>query len=185
MKCNYKNALVSVSNKEGIVECVKTLCDSGTRVVSTGGTAKMLLDAGLPIVSVFDQTQFPEVMDGRVKTLHPHIFLPILARLNHKEDEKELQIRNLQHFDLVICNLYPFQDYRGTNDKEQMEWVDVGGPSILRASAKNFEKITGICSPEDYPLLKQSTSLEQRKQLASKIFSHLSQYDRLLSLIHI
>ena len=181
MRCFYKNALVSVSNKEGIVECVKALCESGTRVVSTGGTAKRLLNAGLPIVSVSDQTQFPEVMDGRVKTLHPHIFLPILARLNHKEDEKELQIRGLKHFDLVICNLYPFQDYCEKSDKEQMEWVDVGGPSILRASAKNFEKITTICSPEDYSLLKQATSLEQRKHLASKIFSHLSHYDNSIS----
>jgi len=173
----YKNALISVSNKEGLVECAKQLSQSGTRIVSTGGTAKFLLKHKIPIATVEKQTQFPEIMDGRIKTLHPHIFLPLLARLNHSQDEQELKKRNLQHFDLVICNLYPFDQISKDNETEQTELIDVGGPSLLRASAKNFEKITVICDPTDYPLLKTPLSLERRKHLAVKTFYHLSLYD--------
>ncbi len=174
---NYKNALISVSNKEGLVDCVKKLSQSGTRIVSTGGTAQFLSKNKIPIVPVEEQTHFPEVMDGRVKTLHPHIFLPLLARLKNSQDEKELQKRNLKHFDLVICNLYPFDQIVKDNEKEQIELIDVGGPSLLRASAKNFEKITVICNPKDYPLLENPLSIEQRKDLAVKVFYHLSLYD--------
>ena len=173
----YKNALISVSNKEGLADCVKRLSQSGTRIVSTGGTAQFLSKHKIPIVPVEKQTQFPEVMDGRVKTLHPHIFLPLLARLNNSQDEKELKKRNLPHFDLVICNLYPFDQIIKDNEKEQIELIDVGGPSLLRASAKNFEKITVICDPKDYHLLENSLSLEQRKHLAVQTFYHLSLYD--------
>ncbi|MDE0151649.1 MAG: hypothetical protein OXK80_04020 [Bdellovibrionales bacterium] len=173
----YKNALISVSNKEGLEDCAKKLSQSGTRIVSTGGTAQFLSKHGVPIVSVEEQTQFPEVMDGRVKTLHPHIFLPLLARLNNPQDEEELKQRNLPHFDLVICNLYPFDEIKKDNEKEQIELIDVGGPSLLRASAKNFEKITVVCDPKDYHLLEDSLSLEQRRSLSVKTFYHLSVYD--------
>ena len=180
----YKNALVSVSNKEGLVECVRNLFELGTRIVSTGGTAEILKKAGIVVESVQSQTQFPEVMNGRVKTLHPHIHIPLLARLHHAEDEKELQKRNLQHFDLLICNLYPFDSMWGSVDEKDLpEFIDVGGPSMLRAGAKNFEKITVICNVEDYSLLKSrhKLSLEQRKKLAGKAFAHLSFYDHQIS----
>lgn len=173
----YKNALISVSNKEGLEDCAKKLSQSGTRIVSTGGTAQFLSKHGVPIISVEEQTQFPEVMNGRVKTLHPHIFLPLLARLNNSQDEEELKQRKLSHFDLVICNLYPFDEMTKDNEKEQIELIDVGGPSLLRASAKNFEKITVVCDPKDYHLLEDSLSLEQRRSLAVKTFYHLSIYD--------
>lgn len=174
---NYKNALISVSNKEGLLDCAKRLSQSGTRIVSTGGTAQFLSKNAIPIVSVEEQTNFPEIMGGRVKTLHPHIFLPLLARSTHSQDEQELKKRHLQHFDLVICNLYPFDQIVKENEKEQIELIDVGGPSLLRASAKNFEKITVICDPKDYPLLENPLSVEQRKSLAVKTFYHLSLYD--------
>ena len=176
----YKNALISVSNKEGLIETAQFLFESGTRIVSTGGTAQALKKAGVEVHSVSSQTHFPEVMEGRVKTLHPLIFLPLLARLNHKKDEQELKARNLQHFDLLICNLYPFESViHSLKEKELLEWIDVGGPSMLRAGAKNFEKITVLCDPKDYPLIQngQPLSLEKKKELAGKVFFHLSTYD--------
>ena len=180
----YKNALVSVSHKEGLVECVRFLFESGTRIVSTGGTAQVLEKAGIKTESVSQQTQFPEVMDGRVKTLHPHIHIPLLARLRNSQDEKELRSRNLEHFDLLICNLYPFDSVVASlSEKELIEFIDVGGPSLLRAGAKNFEKITVLCDPKDYSLLQssQKPSVEVRKKLAGKVFSHLSVYDHSIS----
>ena len=181
----YKNALVSVSDKQGVVECVQALHKVGTRIVSTGGTARALSAAGIPVVSVQKQTGFPEVMDGRVKTLHPHIFLPVLARKNHVQDAKELKDRTLQDFDLVICNLYPFEEFVRSPDKDSIEGIDVGGPSLLRAAAKNFEKITVVCDPEDYSMLQKPLSLEERKALASKVFSYLSVYDcRIADYLH-
>ena len=174
----FKNALVSVFDKEGLVECAKHLHQSETRIVSTGGTAQLLLKNGVPVTSITKQTQFPEVMDGRVKTLHPHVFLPLLARKDHPQDEKELTDRQLEHFDLVICNLYPFDRIQKENEKDQIELIDVGGPSMLRASAKNFEKIVVICDPKDYHLLTQKEiTLDQRRKLAAKVFDHLSYYD--------
>ena len=173
----YKNALISTFNKDGLIACAKKLSQSGTRIVSTGGTAQFLLKNGVPIVPVEEQTKFPEVMDGRVKTLHPHIFLPLLSRLEHLQDERELKKRNLKSFDLVICNLYPFGQRVRETETEQIELIDVGGPSLLRASAKNFEKITVICDPADYDLLDNPLSLEQRRKLAAKTFYHLSLYD--------
>ncbi len=174
---NYKNALISVSNKEGLLDCAKKLSRSGVRIVSTGGTAQFLAENGIPANLVEEQTNFPEVMDGRVKTLHPHIFMPLLARLKNPQDEKELKKRNLESFDLVICNLYPFDQMVNGNESEQIELIDVGGPSLLRASAKNFEKITVICDPKDYSLLEDPSSIEKRKKLAVKVFYHLSLYD--------
>ena len=174
---SYKNALISVSNKEGLLDCAKKLSRSGTRIVSTGGTAQFLSKNGIPTALVEEQTNFPEVMDGRVKTLHPHIFLPLLARLKNSQDEKELKQRNLDPFDLVIYNLYPFDSVMKDNEKEQIELIDIGGPSLLRASAKNFEKITVICDPKDYSLLESPSSIEKRKGLAVKVFYHLSLYD--------
>lgn len=183
MKAVYKNALVSVSNKEGLLECVRPLFESGARIVSTGGTAQFLKSAGIQVVSVSDQTQFPEVMGGRVKTLHPHIFLPLLARADCTEDERELLSRNLAPFDLLICNLYPLSSFVDSKGDERMEQVDVGGPSMLRAGAKNYKKVAVLCDPKDYGLLKkgEELSIKVRRRLAAKTFSHLSVYDSIIS----
>lgn len=174
----YQNAFISVYDKKGLYEFLKPLVKEGLRIVSTGGTAKYLKSKELPVVEITEQTQFPEVFSGRVKSLHPLIYMPLLARKWIKEDQTVLKQHKLLPFDLVICNLYPFQEKKHLkNDKELTEWIDVGGPSLLRAAAKNFFSITVICSPEDYKHIQKGTSLEQRKQLAAKAFKHLSQYD--------
>lgn len=179
---NFKRALVTVSDKTGLVEFLKPLVDQGLQIVSTGGTAEFLKSHNLEVTLASEQTGFPEVFSGRVKTLHPHIFMPLLARSWKKEDQKVLKEYNLQSFDLVICNLYPFENHKDTQkDEELVEWIDVGGPSLLRAAAKNFFTITTLCCPQDYKGVTQGTTLEQRKALAAKVFKHLCQYDQNIS----
>ncbi|MYE07629.1 MAG: bifunctional phosphoribosylaminoimidazolecarboxamide formyltransferase/IMP cyclohydrolase, partial [Oligoflexia bacterium] len=176
----FKNALVSVSNKEGLVDLICPLARQGMRVVSTGGTSLHLQKAGISVVEVSQQTGFEEVMDGRVKSLHPSIYIPLLARLNKKADVKVLKDRDLAPFDLVVCNLYPFKDAKHQGKKDLVEWIDVGGPSLLRAAAKNFEHVTVLCDPEDYQGILDAgeiPSLEKRKQLAGKVFSMLADYN--------
>ncbi len=166
----FKNALVSVFNKKGLVNFIRPLYKKGLRVVSTGGSADLLTKAGICVVRVKEQTGFKEVMDGRVKSLHPRIYMPLLAR---KKDQPLLNQEALQAFDLLVCNLYPFEE------KKEIEWIDVGGPSMLRAGAKNFQSITVVCDPSDYKdILKNGKpNLKKRRYLASKAFSLLSHYD--------
>ena len=176
----FRNALVSVSNKEGLVDFIYPLAKNGMRVISTGGTAIQLKKAGVSVVEVSKQTGFDEVMDGRVKSLHPYIYMPLLARSNHVGDQETLRQAGLSQFDLVVCNLYPFKEKRKQGDKNLVELIDVGGPSLLRAAAKNFEQITVICDPADYQqILKEGKipNLEKRRQLAGKVFSMLADYD--------
>lgn len=174
----FKNAFVSVSNKTGLAEFLKPFSNQGMRVVSTGGTAKFLKEHKIPVVDIIEQTSFKEVFSGRVKSLHPHIYMPILARHWDQDDQKTLQEYGLQSFDLVICNLYPFEKHQSVKeDQKLVEWIDVGGPSLLRAAAKNFFTVTTLCSPEDYKQVQKGSNLEQRKRLAAKAFEHLSQYD--------
>lgn len=178
----FKNVLVSVSDKSHLVDFLRPLVAQGTRVVSTGGTAQVLKKAGLKVVDVKEQTKFPEVFSGRVKTLHPSIFMPLLARSWKPEDQDILKQYNLEAFDLVICNLYPFEKHQSAKkDQELVEWIDIGGPSLLRAAAKNFFTITTICNPQDYKKFQKGSTLEQRKELASKVFKHVSDYDRLIA----
>lgn len=181
-KALFKNALVSVSNKTGLVDFIRPLAEQGMRVVSTGGTADTLKKAGISVVEISDQTGFKEVMDGRVKSLHPHIYMPLLARPNHPKDIKTLEEAGLSHFDLVICNLYPFAEKKrqGKSDKELVNWIDVGGPSLLRAAAKNFEQVTVLCDPVDYKTIlenKKKPDLKYRRKLAGKAFSILAYYN--------
>ncbi len=181
----FKNALVSVSDKTGLIDFLKPLHQNGLRIVSTGGTAQYLKEHGINIVDVSEQTGFPEVMGGRVKTLHPHIHMALLMRESHPEDEALLKEKGLQPFDLVICNLYPFE--KAVESKAQgaelIEKIDIGGPTVLRASAKNFQKVTVLCDPEDYKSVseKKSMTLEDRKRLAAKVFAHVSAYDSLVA----
>ena len=178
----YKNALVTVFDKTGLYECLKPLAEKGMRVVSTGGTARLLKSKGLPVTLAEEQTGFPELLSGRVKTLHPLIHLPLLARKQAPSDQQVLKKYHLKPFDLVICNLYPFGEKSHIQEDEQLvEWIDVGGPTLLRSAAKNFHAVTVICSPEDYGLLKGTLSLQERKRLAGKVFEHLSRYDSLVS----
>lgn len=181
----FKNALVSVSDKSGLIEFLKPLYEKGLRIVSTGGTAQFLKDNGMMVVDISEQTGFPEVMGGRVKTLHPHVHMAILSRPSHPEDYQLLKERGLAPFDLVICNLYPFEaavekKYQGA---ELIEKIDIGGPTVLRASAKNFEQVTVVCDPSDYQWIgqKAETNIQDRQKLAAKVFAHCSAYDSLVA----
>ncbi|HEX4926155.1 MAG TPA: bifunctional phosphoribosylaminoimidazolecarboxamide formyltransferase/IMP cyclohydrolase [Bdellovibrionales bacterium] len=181
----FKNALVSVSDKAGLAEFLKPHAERGLRIVSTGGTAKYLRENGFKVVEAAEQTGFPEVMDGRVRTLHPHIHMALLARSWAEEDLGLLRSRGLEPFDLVIGNLYPFeaslQDNEG--ERELVENIDIGGPALLRASAKSFERITVICDPKDYEWIREKSelTLEDRRMLASKVFAHVSSYDAMIA----
>lgn len=180
----FKNALVSVSDKTGLVEFLKPLYDKGLRIVSTGGTAKTLRDAGMKVTDVSEQTGFPEVMDGRVKTLHPRVHMALLAREGNEEDNALLKKEGLEAFDIVIVNLYPFEQTLATKaaQGELIENIDIGGPSLLRGSAKNFERMTVVVDPQDYKTLaKGSTTFEERQRLAAKAFAHVSSYDAMIS----
>lgn len=184
----FKNALVSVSDKTGLIEFLRPLVRDGLRVVSTGGTAKHLQDHGIQVVQVAQQTGFPEVMDGRVRTLHPKIHMALLARSYDEDDVNLLKSEGLEPFDLVIGNLYPFENklQSGLSLNEMVEYIDIGGPALLRASAKSFERITVLCDPHDYnAILKKYQSstltLDDRQILAAKVFAHVSAYDSVVA----
>ncbi|HMN68234.1 MAG TPA: bifunctional phosphoribosylaminoimidazolecarboxamide formyltransferase/IMP cyclohydrolase, partial [Bdellovibrionales bacterium] len=181
----FKNALVSVSDKTGLVDFLKPLAAQGLRVVSTGGTAQVLRDAGMAVIDVSEQTGFPEVMEGRVKTLHPRVHMALLARGSDAGDQRLLQENGLESFDLVIVNLYPFEQTLATKaaQSELIENIDIGGPSLLRAASKNFERITVVVDPGDYARLAllEKTSCEDRQRLAAKAFAHVSSYDAMIS----
>jgi phosphoribosylaminoimidazolecarboxamide formyltransferase/IMP cyclohydrolase len=179
----YKNALISVSDKTGLVEFIKPLYDKGLRLLSTGGTAKALRDAGMKVTDVSEQTGFPEVMDGRVKTLHPNIHMALLARGGNKEDEELLKKSGLERIDLLIVNLYPFEQTLATKaaKADLIENIDIGGPSLLRGASKNFDQVTVIVDPQDYKTCAQGTDYETRQRLAAKAFAHVSSYDAMIS----
>src|SRR3954469_20168194 len=146
-------AILSVSDKNGLVELARGLTELGVELISTGGTAKALADAGLPVVNVSDVTGFPEMMDGRVKTLHPRIHAGILARRSHAEDLELARQHGIGLVDLVIVNLYPFVETAakpGIAFEDLIEQIDIGGPSLVRAAAKNFKDVLIVVSPADY-----------------------------------
>lgn len=178
----FKNALISVSNKTGLISFLRPYAEAGLRIVSTGGTARYLKENGFAVVDVSEQTGFPEVMDGRVKTLHPKIHMALLSR---ESDQALLRSENIEAFDLLICNLYPFEEavLENKSGSELIEKIDVGGPSMLRAAAKNFERVTVICDPNDYSWVQMQKEIKKsdRQKLAARAFSHLSAYDSLVS----
>lgn len=190
----FKRALVSVSDKAGLVEFLQPLVQQGMQIVSTGGTKEHLKSHGIPVIDVSEQTGFPEVMDGRVKTLHPRIHMALLARQEVDSDFELLKKENLEAFDLVVVNLYPFEEtlkilqnaptgFTGMTPA-LIEKIDVGGPSMLRAAAKNFSRIAVVTEPSDYNwiLSKQADlTLQDRKILAAKVFQHTAKYDALIA----
>jgi phosphoribosylaminoimidazolecarboxamide formyltransferase/IMP cyclohydrolase len=182
---SFKNALVSCSDKTGLVEFLKPLCANGLRVVSTGGTADHLRKNGIAVRDVSEVTGFPEVMDGRIKTLHPHIHMGLLARAEEPLDQQLLRDHGLDLFDLVIVNLYPFEAAlaAGKSGPALIEMIDVGGPSMLRAAAKNFAAVTVVSDPQDYPQVLSGgfAGLEGRRRLAGKVFAHTAAYDALIA----
>lgn len=181
----FKNALVSVTDKTGLAEFLRPYVEKGLRVVSTGGTAKYLQDHKIPVVHVQEQTGFPEVMDGRVRTLHPLIHMALLARKENAEDMKLLKEFKIESFDLVIGNLYPFEENAReiSDERELSEYIDIGGPALLRAAAKNYHQMTVISDPADYAWIseKSQMSTADNKKLAAKVFGHISSYDSLIA----
>ena len=184
-----KRALISVFDKTGLVELGKELKALGYELLSTGGTAKALTDAGLPVTKVSDITGFPEMLDGRVKTLHPKIHGGLLAVRDNEKHMEELSLQGISPIDIVVINLYPFRatiEKAGVTLDEAIENIDIGGPAMLRSSAKNFKDVTVMVDPMDYDsVLKElktngNTSFETRMKLALKVFRHTSSYDCLI-----
>lgn len=180
-----KTALISVYNKEGIVDFAKQLEGFGIKIISTGGTFKLLKEAGVNAQYVADITNSPEILGGRVKTLHPKIHGGILARRDEKQDLADLEANNIGTIDLVVINFYPFEEAVEKNGSEDeiVEQIDIGGPTMLRSAAKNFKWVTPLYDPEDYEtVLKEikengETKPETRKHLAGKAFERIAAYD--------
>ncbi len=179
-------ALISVSDKTGVVEFAKGLVAMGWEILSTSGTMKLLKDAGVPVTSVSDVTGFPEICDGRVKTLHPKIHGALLARRDIPEHMKELKDNGIETIDLVCVNLYPFRETIAKPDvtmEDAVEHIDIGGPSMLRSSAKNWESVTVVCNPSDYETVLSeikangNTTRETRLALSAKAYTHTAEYD--------
>jgi phosphoribosylaminoimidazolecarboxamide formyltransferase / IMP cyclohydrolase len=181
-----ERALISVFDKTGIVDFAKRLAALRIEILSTGGTGKQLRDAGIPVRDVADLTGWPEMLGGRVKTLHPKVHGGLLYRRNHPEDLKHVAEHGIAPIDLVIVNLYPFEATaakQGLTAEELIENIDIGGPTMLRSAAKNFESVTVVTDPADYANVaeeleaKKETSLETRLALARKVFATTSRYD--------
>lgn len=177
-------ALLSVYDKQGIVEFARALSDLGFSLLSTGGTARTLEESGLVVIPVSNLTSFPEILDGRVKTLHPVIFGGILARRWKEEDRKTMETHDLPDIQIVAVNLYPFARKARENleERDLLEFIDIGGPSLIRAAAKNYRDVIVVVDPRDYPrvvdaLRAGEVSLELRKELALKAFVHTAVYD--------
>lgn len=186
-----KKALISVSNKEGIVEFVKALTSMGVEILSTGGTAKALRDASIPVKEVSEHTGFPEMLDGRLKTLHPKIHGGLLSRRNNPKDMEEIQMHGIDTIDMVVVNLYPFEETissPGVTFAEAIANIDIGGPAMLRSGSKNFQDVAVIANPSDYKKiikemkkLKGDLSYRTRLGLAKKVFKRTSQYDKAIA----
>ncbi|MBE0427979.1 MAG: hypothetical protein IBX72_15230 [Nitrospirae bacterium] len=186
-----KRALISVSKKEGIVGFAKELDSMGVEILSTGGTAKSLREAGISVRDVSDYTGFPEMLDGRVKTLHPRVHGGLLSRRNNPEDMEEIKKHGIDTIDMVVVNLYPFEETiskPGVSFEEAIENIDIGGPAMLRSASKNFQDVVVIADPSDYARIIEEmkstngdVSYKTRLELAGKVFGHTSRYDGLIA----
>ena len=184
-----KRVLISVSDKSGLTEFAQFLEKNNYQLISTGGTFKHLKDAGLGPIQIDEVTNFPEMLDGRVKTLHPKVHGGLLAVRDNKEHMDTVAEHGIELIDMVVVNLYPFFENAGKNIPldEKVEFIDIGGPSMLRSAAKNFKSVTVITNVEDYEKVKSEietsgdTTLETRKTLAGKVFNLTSAYDAAIS----
>lgn len=185
-----KQALISCSDKSGVVEFARELSELGYHILSTGGTAKLISEAGIPVQEVADYTGFPEMLDGRVKTLNPKIHAGILARRPVEEHMEALKAHDIDPIDIVAVNLYPFEQAIANPNctfENAIENIDIGGPTMIRAAAKNHESVTVIVSPADYRKVieeikgKGEVSAETRLALAKKVFVHTAHYDAMIS----
>src|ERR1700726_3147808 len=179
-------ALISVFDKTGIVEFAKRLAALRIEILSTGGTAKLLREAGVAVRDVSDFTGWPEMLGGRVKTLHPKVHGGLLFRRNHPEDQKQAKEHGIAPIDLVVVNLYPFEATAAKKDltaEELIENIDIGGPAMLRSAAKNFQSVAVVTDPADYSAIlaelrgKRELTLSTRLNLARKAYARTSFYD--------
>jgi phosphoribosylaminoimidazolecarboxamide formyltransferase/IMP cyclohydrolase len=185
-----QRALISVFDKTGVLEFAKRVNALGIEILSTGGTAKLLRDAGVAVKDVSEFTGWPEMLGGRVKTLHPKVHGGLLFRRGHAEDEKQAEEHGIAPIDLVVVNLYPFAETAakaGLTAGELIENIDIGGPTMLRSAAKNFESVTVVTDPADYERVaaeleaQRETSLATRLDLARKVFAATSSYDGMIT----
>ena len=181
-----KRALVSVSDKSGLVDFVKGLQTAGWEIIATGGTQKLLENSGVKTIGISDVTGFPEICDGRVKTLHPKVHGGLLARRDEPSHLQALEENGISFIDLVCVNLYPFRETiakEGVSMADAIENIDIGGPSMLRSAAKNYNDVTVVCDPADYNTILAeinatgNTTVETRLQLSAKAYTHTAQYD--------
>ena len=181
-----KRALVSVSDKSGLVDFVKGLQAAGWEIIATGGTQKLLENSGVNTIGISDVTGFPEICDGRVKTLHPKVHGGLLARRDEPSHLQALEENGISFIDLVCVNLYPFRETiakEGVSMADAIENIDIGGPSMLRSAAKNYNDVTVVCDPADYNTILAeinatgNTTLKTRLQLSAKAYTHTAQYD--------
>ena len=185
-----KRALISVFDKSGIVDFAKSLNSMGWEIISTGGTSKKLKEEGINVKDISDITRFPECFDGRVKTLHPNVEGGILAIRDNEKHKQQMTELGIEPIDMVVCNLYPFKETilkAGVSHEEIIENIDIGGPTMIRAAAKNYPFVTVITDPEDYSKVIEEiqangdTSVETKELLAAKVFIHTSHYDALIA----
>ncbi len=184
-----KRVLISVYDKKGLIDFAKTLVLHGVEILSTGGTARYLAREGIPVTKVEEITGFPEILEGRVKTLHPMIHGGILVRRDNKEDMREIREMGIKPIDMVVVNFYPFEEWmkKKIEIKELLEYIDIGGPTMVRAAAKNFPHVVTVVSPKYYNLILQEIEyrggieLEISKKLAYLAFSETAKYDALIA----
>ncbi len=190
MDIKIKRALVSVSNKLGVVELARKLSKAGVEIISTGGTMKAIRAVGVPVTYVSDLTGFPEIMDGRVKTLNPKIHGGILAVRDNPEHVKQMQENGIVPIDMVVVNLYPFKATirkKNVTLDEAIENIDIGGPAMIRAAAKNFKFVTVVTNPDTYDDIAKmvaetgGVNYETRKKLAQEAFAHTADYDSMIA----
>src|ERR1700733_3901668 len=183
-------ALISVSDKNGLVEFAKQLAAQGVEILSTGGSAKKLGEAGIKVIEVGDYTGFPEMMDGRVKTLHPKIHGGLLQIRDNKDHQAAAKKQDIPPIDLIVVNLYPFRETvaKGADFETCIENIDIGGPAMIRAAAKNHDFVTTVTDPAQYDAVleelkthKGATTLPFRKQLAAAAYAHTGAYDAAVS----
>lgn len=187
---SIKRALVSVSDKTGIVDFCRELSQLGVEIISTGGTKSLLAQEGVPVIGISDVTGFPEIMDGRVKTLHPAVHSGLLAVRDNEEHTRQMKELGLDYIDLVVVNLYPFQETIAKPDvayEDAIENIDIGGPTMLRSAAKNHAFVSVVVDAADYGKVIEEvraegdTTLDTRKKLAAKVFRHTAAYDALIA----
>lgn len=185
-----QRALISLTDKSGIEDFAQKLSEMGVEILSTGGTAIKIRDADIPVKDVAEFTQFPEMLDGRVKTLHPKVHGGILNQRENRVHQEQCKEHGLENIDLVAVNLYAFEktvSNPGCTLADAIENIDIGGPTLLRASAKNFQDVTVIVDPSDYPLVLDemkkfgNTTLKTRFYLARKVFALTADYDTKIS----